>query len=264
MIYMFRKVRLFTSALFQKSLGTFRPLSLKLRTKPVASSTKVSGVRTREVLSVARGCNIDNSDVHAEPFERLTLLGVGHIHGHEEVELALSENKICLAAIKQEQLPLVVATNEGDTLPSFYCPNTHGLAFPGQDAGIVRDRAEGSKRPLCFPVQFVGVGHLCDGANDDLGRKVGKRGSTLGVGSLVQRKLSPCFRHPSLLGKPVACGVGVPKSLLQHHYLFGDWQELDLYDQLHRFKYGHGFETCNKKREGLLPALNGGVSASEK
>lgn len=232
-IRVLREAALLQPPLTEQALRALGSFLLKFSTQPERSTSQVVQVRPREVLAVARGGDVDDADVHAEPTEHSFLLGVGDVYRDEQVKLAPTKNKISLATIIDEQSSLMLAANERDPLPTLDSPDGRCFFGPRENAGVVRDRAERTEVASCVPIELVGVGHFGSAANDHLRREVFKLCSTRMVGEFVNRELGESLRRPSSLRKPITRGVCASERCSQRSDLSRCRLELYLNNKLH-------------------------------
>ena len=113
-------------------------------------------VYKRQVLAVARGGDVHDADVHAEPTEDLLLLDIRNLDGDEEIELRAAQHEIGLAALMGKKSALMLAADERDGLPTRESPEAYGVCLPRQDSLIVRNRSERTKGSPSLPIRLVG------------------------------------------------------------------------------------------------------------
>ena len=247
----------------KQPLRALRPFALKLSPEPIGASAKAIQVGTGEVLAVARGGNVHDADVNAEPTEDLLLLDVRDLNGDEEVELRTAHHEVCFASFVGEERALMLTADERDGLPPQESPEAGRIDLPGQDACVVRDRPERAESSPRLPVQLVGVRHLGGCAHDHLRGQVGKGCAGFDVGDFVQRELAEDLLVPSLARDPVACLVRAPHRGRERLRLIGRRPKFHLHDKLHHPGVAHSSLDARPTRWGFLPALKDGVSAPE-
>ena len=249
-------------ALFQEPLSALRPLLLELLAKPCSSSPKAVEVQARKVLAVAGRGDVDDADVYAEPPADLALFGVRHVNRNEQVEAALPKSEIRFSSVVLEKLTLMLSADEGDALPSIDRPDVGCLAFPGQDARVVRDGSERPERALSLAVELVRIGDLRDATDDRLGREVFERSAAVVVSEPVNVELAKRRGRPCSFREPIAGCVCPAQRCRKSSGLLGIRLELDLDRELHTPNVAHS-RLESTTRRGFLPVLKGGVSVPE-
>src|SRR4029453_3071833 len=175
--------------------------------------------------------------VYAEILISLHLVGVGNIADRQQVELValLTVHQIAFALAVVKYGALLVANEVTHALATANSPDRHRLVagLPRQDAVIVSDcavRLEGRavlRSGTAFGrgllVNLVGVGHLGDTANHELGGQ-----DSVSAHLLVEKMLyiitPKLFGRPRLLADAVAQSIACLKGLLEMGRLL--WRRL--------------------------------------
>ena len=262
-IHVRSKAGFLAAALLEQPLRALGPFGLELLSQPKGSTTKRVEMRAAEVLAVAGGRDVYDANVDAEPAESLTLFGVGNVDGDEQVELAVAKNQIGFAALVLEQSALMVPADERNPLATSDGPDVGGILSPRQDARVVGDGAERSKRSPGELVELVAIRDLCDATDDHLRGQIIESSASVVVRELVEIELAEALRRPCAIRNPVARGVRAAKCLHQCSSLLTGRLELDLHNELHPQTITCSILDANQPGARLRPALKGGVSALE-
>ncbi len=250
---------LFSPPLLEQPLGALRSLALEALTKTKGTAAKTVEMPAAEVLTTARGRDVDYTDVDAEPAFDLLLFGVWYVHGDEQIPAAIAKSEIGLTPFVREQRALALTADERNPLAPSDCPEARGLTAPRKNSSVIGDRSERLEdSPLEF-VQLVTVGDLGDAAHDDLRRQVGEGCAAVMVGESVDRKLAKCGRVEREIREPVAGCIRAPKSGFERARLNFAGSKLHLDRQLHvETVHSQPFETQEGRR--FLLRLKAGVS----
>lgn len=244
MVRVLGEAMLLHPALAKQTLRALGSLSLKPTSQIDRAAANAVDVRAGEMFPLARGGDIDDADVDAEPAESLLLFGVRHVDGHEEIELAGAEHEVGFSALVHEQRALMVAADERDPLSPLDVPDARSLAEPRQDASVVGDGPERAENAHLLSIELVRVGHLRDAPDQHLRGDVGEFCARRVVGESVDRELGERRGSPRTLRDPIASRVRAPKRRGQRRRLRAARLELHLHRQLHVQSIAHStFET---------------------
>jgi hypothetical protein len=242
----------------KQPLRTFGSLLLEPPSESVSSTPKTVQVCAGEIIRVAGGGDVDDTDVDPQPVEDFLLLDIRHVDGDEQVEVAVTKNEIGLASVVCEKFPLMVAADEPDTLAAIDCPEAHSVVPPRQNARVVRDSTERPKASFGLTVKLVRIGHFGNTAHDDLRGQIREFGPTFVVSEFVDGELPKRLCGPGPCGEPTASLIRTAHRRSEYPSLFDARLEPHLGRQLHVPTVPH---SSMETKRGFLPALKDGVSA---
>ena len=129
---------------------------------------------------------------------------------------------------------LAFTTHERDSLPPIQCPDRDRRVGQGEreDAVIVSDRGERTKRAPGLLVQLVSITDFRKRPHNHLGRQAECLAHLL-IAQLLKRKLAECARFPGDIADGVARGIGRLKRALERISLFRCRLQLQLCNQFH-------------------------------
>ena len=241
---------LFPLSASHQPLSAFGALILKFAPKSHVARPVIVDRRAREPLAVRCVGNSHEAKVNTNPFESLILFLVRNVNGRKQKPFFVPVNQISLATLKRQQLPVVVAANERDLLPTGQCPNAGKtlVHVPRQDAKVVRDRAVFSKLAANLAIEFIGIGNLCIQADHYLCRQ-GELIPDLSVKPLMQRILTKLLRFPRESTQPIARRISSLKRTQESIRLLWRWLKFDLSGQLDTYLNTSSLETMQLKKE---------------
>jgi hypothetical protein len=191
----------FARQVLQPPLGALGALPLELGAQPSVSVADVLQVPTAMDGAITGHRDVGDPHVYAKE-----LLSVGrgrlfHIAGRKQVKATIAVDQIGLAMLGGQQCTRPVPTGEGqaDTPAKHLQGHGHVTLSVRDDLVVIGDRPVRREGAQTLPVQLVGVGHLADGADGEVGREA-EAVSDIGVdqslqGILAERTGLP--RHPT-------------------------------------------------------------------
>ena len=174
----------------------------------------------------------------------------------QEEEHAAPIHEIAFTTLGKKHFGVRPAYAVGYALPPIQCPDGH-LLPPGevlQYPAIVDYGSTGPELMLAFLIRFVGVGHLTQAADDDLGRQ-GKALSRFVVEGAVQLESREGLRLPRIFRDRIASGVGHLHGFKQYRSLFLRRIEPYLSRQLHAFLKAAAPQMFQLTEEPVPPTL---------
>ena len=247
-----REAGLFAPTLLQQSLGGLGSLSLESAADAEVTTPQTADFSASKEFAVARCGQNDKTEINADVIRDRRHYGFRNCYRDEQIELAVSQDKIGLAAWQSKQFPLPVSADKRNLLASADRPDRNGifLGLPGQNTGIIGNAPERSELPLNIMVNLIGVRNLSNTADNHLRRE--------------QREIMPCgmvngfmliilaedFGLERNRGKTITDTVGLFNGLLQGNRLFLVWSQLNLTYQLHGTTLLSSLETVNNKKKG--------------
>lgn len=264
------KAALFTGESLEAATGRLRAFLLQFLAKSAMAVTNVFDVRSRVRFAVRVNRDVRHAKVYAKKLAHVRRLRRFNLAGREQVELAAHKAQIRLAALRLEQLPVPLATNEGDTDTTGDGPNGDGVLCnePPQNPAIVGNRTVRPEGPLGLAVQLVGVNHLADAADHQL-RGEAERLFRVVVGEPVEGDTAKDALRPRYITNRVTRGIGRFERLKQRRVLFGSRLQFDLGCELqHVESIAQKRDRSNafallSRRAPFLPRLKAGVSWSD-
>jgi len=194
------KAPLFPGALLKKSFRCLSIFGLKFGAKFGMSLSQPVDLATGVNNAVRVSRKIDDTEVNPQKLVRVSFRRLLRLTGLEKIEAAISINKVGLTRkiLKKRQMP--VTGDKGNPQPSIESPDRNKLAgcLPGEDAFIISDATMPVEYSFGRAASLVGVGHLCQNPDHNLGSEV-EPVSKVVVEQVVQVILAKCLCLPSLL-----------------------------------------------------------------
>lgn len=236
MVDMSGKAGLLPCQLAKAAARAMRTLALEFATQPTMAIPDCFDYLAAMGRAVAINRDIRDTHIDTEHPFNINRLRRLHVADRQKVEHITNVGQICFTVPSLEQGPLALTTRERDRLPAIKRPDRHGWRFEGptQDAVIVGDAPGWTEGALAFAIQLVAIGNLTDTPHDHLRGKT-ERLPSVGIGQLVELKLSEGLSIPGGCADAVTRGVGPFKRAHQGVGLFRRWQEFQLGDQLHLY-----------------------------
>jgi hypothetical protein len=228
------KTSLFTRTLCEKSFASLRTFSLEFATKFRMPFSKPIDLSARVNLPIGVGGNIDDAEVNSKKLSGVAFRRLLNLTGLEEVEAAISINQVGFPAEMVKHFQLPVSDRKRNLQPAIKCPDRNGFIrqLPGEDTLVISDAPMPIESPLETPVGFVGIRHLRQHANHNLGRKVKSRAQVI-VQKVVKVVLAKGLRFPRLLTDIVGSIIHSLQRLQQGLVLLSRRIQLNLSYQLH-------------------------------
>jgi hypothetical protein len=205
---------------FQSATRGFSAFLLQfLAQTPVAIPNSLDSL-SRKDFTVACCGDVANPKINSQ--ETVDVYGVRFfdVANRQQVKLAFTKNQIAFAlTIKQHRL-LTFTAHVGDFLAPGGGPDRHTVRIPPEYTIIEGDASQGTERPLDFPIEFVGIGHFRNAANDDLSGE-SKFFFDRVISQMVQGKLAKGFLFPGRFANGITRSVGLLHSRKQGGVLFG-------------------------------------------
>lgn len=249
----FLKARLFAAELLKFTAGAVRALALQIAPAILEPTTVLVDSITRINFTVAIRSDVDNTQVNTEELVNITGFGRFNFAGDKQIKFAVDVAQVAFTAFGLQQLLLPFTGKVRHFLAAFQCPDANHLLvrIDRQDAVIVGKCAKRVKHTLNFSVQFVGVGHLADGADSHLRRQT-EVGANVFVGQMVQGVLLEDLMFPRQFRNVVASVIGTFQRLQQECVLF--WRRLQ-FDLRSQFHIGSIHHKALKRKCGAAPSI---------
>lgn len=227
------KASFFAGKLSEATTTRLRTLLLQLATQTTVAKAHVLNLTAAVQLLVAVSRNRGDTEINTEivgwRFER----GFVNVARLIQVELAIAIDKIGFALSLCQQSPVGFTTDKGDGQSPIERPDRNGVAFlPTENAVVVGDAAQRSKRPLCLPVELVAIGNFGNNANRNLRRKTELFSDGI-VASVMQIVLAKLLTVPGVGAEIVRRCIRSFKCSLQAFNLCISRVQLDLRSQFH-------------------------------
>ena len=209
MIYVFGKAHFFALSTLEQALCRFGSLALQLGAKPSMSMAKAVYLRAAVLIPVAVTGNILNAQVNAKKIVNVFGIGFVSFARGKQVKLTVDQAQVRLATTSLQKLFSPIMSKEWDRLATVDSPDGNLILgkLPSQDTTIKSDRAERLKFSLGLFVNLIGVSHLRDTANCQLGSQVEVCANVM-VDKLLHLKLTKYSRIPSHVADKVARSIG--------------------------------------------------------
>gem|GEM_PF-2628088 len=164
------KTRSLAAHLFECAFCSFRPRLLQARTMGAGATAADFDRLPRILTAFAVGGNLHNAKVNPENAVRFDKGRVWDTHRRHQVEVAADKCKVGFTLTESEKPALIRSADKRQFKPAVNRPNADlpFVSVPRQDAVIKGDSPCRLKRALSALVEFVGVGHFGNGANDHL------------------------------------------------------------------------------------------------
>ena len=232
-ILVFGKALLFAGKLFQSALGRLRTLALQPCAHFALPLSQIANMRAGKTLPGAVGGDASNAEVNAEhSFGIVINRRLNYVARHKQEPLAFAKHEVRFALPIVEQLPLLRAADEGDSLPSVNRPNRNVIRAETQDAVIVGNRAVNTENPLLALVELVGISNFRNHPDGNLSRQT-ELLTDGRVRQFVNLKLTKGFGLPRQTRGFIRGGICQAKRFPERVSLFFRWQQFNPYSQLH-------------------------------
>lgn len=208
-IHMPGKPAFLTGKLLKSSPGSLRSLLLELLAKMSVTVADILNCLAGVDFSIAIGSDVGHAKVDSQDAFNVNWRGRFNLAGSKQIPLAIQVNEVTLPLAGLKELPLPLAANERNFPSPVDSPDGDKALFsaPSEDSVIIGNRPMISEGPLDFPVQLVGVHHLNDAMDGNLGREV-KLFSHFPVKKLLEFVLPEGLGIPGYLRDVVASCVG--------------------------------------------------------
>ena len=203
---------------------------------PQAAVSAAQTVQRSASVNVSIRVRSDVHDAEITAQEIINIGGIGrfNVAGSSEVEVSLMQDQVRLALSGFEQNYLPGTTRERNLQPAAGGPDVHQafVNVPLQDAVIVGDGSKRRELALGAAIKLIGVGHLGDGADQDL-RRQPKFLFRLVIAQPVKIEGAERLGSPGTFRDPVAARIDPAKSLLESIHLEWCGEQFDLGCQFH-------------------------------
>ncbi len=254
------KARFLRTPLSEKPFGRARAFGLQLCAEPSVPVTDALDGRTGVDVTRAINGDVNYFQVNPQEARRLAYGRFGAIDYGIEVKLTVTQEKVSLALLRQEQATSTLIRLVRKAYSTVYRIHSYFRVFliPAQNTAIVSDRAVFAERPLHSLIKFIGIRNLSNYSDNNLGREA-KLILYPVVQSLVDGVLPEGVIMPCPLRNIVGRIVSAFKRAEQGTRLFLGGLELDSDGQLHNFYYVMLFLLCHvlqdltRKEKGAFP-----------
>jgi len=196
--------------------------------------------------SVAVGCDVNDAKIDTKHVRSLERLGLIDFADCRQVEDAANEKEIGFSFAAGKQFALTFPADEWDDLATFNRPDRDAVVrFEAEDTIIICKGSQWTKGPLRLVINLVGVGDLCDAANDDL-RCEARAGSDAVVDELMQGVLTENVLVPCGRTDLVAGGIGLFESALQNDVLIFRRIKFEVNNEPHGFMLNTRQASCQE------------------
>ena len=224
MVGMFLEPRLFSREFFEppfSSLGT-APLQGSAASGELGTNTLDLGTIVN--LAIAGSCDIDDSEINAEPVFSLEGFGFRDVAGASEKPFSSHQTEINFTLAEGQQVALVLPSDKADLHSPFGSPDRYGIiTAEAKDSFIVWLCGVGPENGGDFAIDFESIGNLSDGTNGGLRSEV-KLGASSCIGKFVQIELPKNASRNSLSGERCAGLIAPLERCLQDSSLRFSWQ----------------------------------------
>jgi hypothetical protein len=198
--------------------------------------------------------NIGHTQVNPKHVGSLLELGFLNFTRYQQIPVAPMELQITLALACLKQGALALTTYEWDSLPPIQCLDRDRRVGQGEreDAIIVSNRGERTKRTPGLLVELVGVTDFRKRPHNHLGRQAERLAHVL-IAQLLKRKLAESARFPRDVADGVARGIGRFKRALKRISLFKRRMQLQLWNQFHTSDSSTNERLMQPERSAAFP-----------
>jgi hypothetical protein len=233
-VYIIGKTRFFLGTFLEKSFGRLSAFLLELLAKPTSAMSNIIHLAGRIHMAARVYRYVCHSKVNANHVSNVNGFWFRNFTCSKQVELVINQGEISLTMPELQKFVLSSPTNKPDFLSATQTPNRDFLFSytPVQYPVIVSNSPILAKCAECLGIKFVSISYFADAAHHYLSRKW-KGLSNLGVGQLLNLKLTECAYIPSYLADCVTSIVRCFQRSFQEYRLLIGGQELNFGCKFH-------------------------------
>lgn len=225
------KASLFTRELLEMAFGATRIARLELTSKLAMTVSHIVHGRAAVGIAVRIGRDLHQSHIDAKEVIYDAWWRIWNIAGSSEVELATVIEKVRLTLLRFQKKLLAFPGRVRNVLSPRSRPNANCSLFVAQYPAVITDGTMLCKMALLLPIQFVGVRHLCQDSNNNLGTQRELLPSLV-IDESMQGILRENLMLPSYPADPIAASVCALKSMQQSLALRGRNVQSNFGDEL--------------------------------
>ena len=202
-VYLLGEPSLFRVSSQKKPFSRFSAFTLEFCPKLNVSGPNVIYLVPGEAFPVTHRSNLDYAQVYSQEIVRLIGRWLDNVNHAKEIPFAVPVNQVALTLSELKELTLVIATNEGDSLPTFEGPDGDFILIVAKDAIVIGNRTMLSEHSLAFLVEFVSVTNFRIEPDNHLSGKV-KTFLDVVIGKFMQLELPEDFIVPGNLAHSIS------------------------------------------------------------
>jgi hypothetical protein len=185
MVEVGREASLLASTLPIEPARGARPLAGELRPQAAVPRSQVLHVSARVALPVTVAGEVDDPQVDPEHIFGLALGWFEDLDGSEEIPVSVPVEEVALALPGGKERAGAFVAGEIDGATAFHRPDRDAALSPAEDAVIISNRTVTAEEALGVTIALVGVGHLGDGTDEELGSE-GEAGTKIVVAGVLE------------------------------------------------------------------------------
>jgi len=241
------KPALLTGQLLQPATTTECALPLELVSQTPMAIAHVLDCLPRKDFPIAIDRDIRHAQIETENIFHVDWLRCFNVASGKQVPVATHKGQVGFAASSRKQRPLTLTTHKGNGLTLIKSPDRDGSIGHGkrENAFVVGDCSQRSKRTLCLAIQLIGICDFGDTAHRQLGREP-EGLAHIAIGEPVNWELTKGACGPGDLADEIAGSVSPLKRALEGISLFRRREEFQLNGQSHATNIAQGERLCQR------------------